>query len=220
MNLEKQTPTERGALSPEAKIAQMQERIHALETKNHELKLENQKLERIATLDPLTETLNRRGIEMQFEKFLRNAERNKVPADYSVVFIDLKGLKAINDTRGHEAGDLLIQNAAEALKSHLRPSDLCARWGGDEFVLVLPHTNESGAQVLTSRIVDTLPEGIYFRSGIASSEDLGHTYGRQPTLDEVITSADDLSNDARGTDSRTDFKTQSDTLTLSDVMQK
>src|SRR3989338_8056661 len=153
MNLEKPTSPENNELSPEAKIAQMQERINALEAKNHELKLENQKLERI-------ETLNRRGLEMQFEKFLRNAERNKVPADYSVVFIDLKGLKAINDTRGHEAGDILIQNAAETLKSHIRPSDLCARWGGDEFVLVLPKTDEAGARVLTERITTHLPEGL------------------------------------------------------------
>ncbi|OGG62673.1 hypothetical protein A3C87_00935 [Candidatus Kaiserbacteria bacterium RIFCSPHIGHO2_02_FULL_49_34] len=219
MNLEKPTSPENNELSPEAKIAQMQERINALEAKNHELKLENQKLERIATLDPLTETLNRRGLEMQFEKFLRNAERNKVPADYSVVFIDLKGLKAINDTRGHEAGDILIQNAAETLKSHLRPSDLCARWGGDEFVLVLPKTDEAGARVLTERITTHLPEGLYFRSGIASSTDLEHTYGRAPTLDEVITTADDLSNDARGAESRTNFKMQSDTMNLGDVLK-
>jgi diguanylate cyclase (GGDEF)-like protein len=70
--------------------------------------------------------------------------------------LDVDGLKQVNDARGHAAGDAVLKRVASVLSSHLRPTDLVTRWGGDEFVLLMPETDEVGALSLARRIGGTL----------------------------------------------------------------
>ncbi len=105
---------------------------------------------RLADHDPLTGLLNRRGIRTEAEIVRSLAERGGRATTVSI--IDLDDFKAYNDTSGHAAGDALLTNLAHDWQSVLRRSDLLARIGGDEFLLVAPHTDGEGTAALVARM--------------------------------------------------------------------
>jgi len=92
-----------------------------------------------AVLDPLTGLYNRRYLEENLKRELHRAQRGNVPL--CVVMLDLDKLKPFNDTFGHDAGDALLRDLAHVLLDRLRKSDIACRYGGDEFVLVLPDSS-------------------------------------------------------------------------------
>lgn len=210
--------------SPEERIAQLEQALAEKEQELAHLRKQNEALEKLAHEDPLTGLLNRRGLERRFDEYVRTHTREqtykvgeKTPPLYSVIMIDLKGIKQANDTLGHDAGDKLIRDAADAFRPK-RPTDIAARTGGDEFAIILPDTDEAGARVVMERIVAELPNNLYCRIGIAASSDLSGLYERDVSLDEVMKTADDLSNDARGKkETRENYAKQNDILTLSDI---
>ena len=102
-----------------------------------ELRLTHDRLRRAALYDPLTDSLNRRA-------FMEGVGLEMVRATFgTVVIADLDNLKRVNDQYGHVVGDHLIRSCAEVLRSDLRPYDKLYRWGGDEFLLVLPSARSS-----------------------------------------------------------------------------
>ena len=101
--------------------------------------------------DSLTGLYNRQFFTEVAEKEIARARRHKRPL--ALAFFDIDNFKRINDTRGHQAGDELLQQIAGAILENCRNSDLAARWGGDEFVILLPETSQAGAQLLADRIV-------------------------------------------------------------------
>lgn len=107
-------------------------------------------LRRLSTTDPLTGLSNRRAFFQRLEYEIQRARRYQTPL--ALIMFDLNGFKAINDDLGHQAGDRALQEVARALKSSSRQADLPARYGGDEFVILLPHTNLQGAQSLAMRL--------------------------------------------------------------------
>lgn len=109
---------------------------------NRELAAKSERLEEAARTDPLTGLPNRRAIEEWACKQLRGAVRHKFYL--WVVLGDLDSFKAVNDTFGHDAGDIVLKTFGDVLKKNTRACDICGRLGGDEFVLVLTHV-EPGA---------------------------------------------------------------------------
>ena len=105
-----------------------------------ELRKAQNNLEHIAHHDSLTGLANRTLLSKKFDFALRLARRRDEPL--AVIFLDLDRFKDINDTLGHDVGDLLLQEVALRLRRNLRDSDLCARLGGDEFILVLPQLGD------------------------------------------------------------------------------
>ncbi|HKJ83162.1 MAG TPA: GGDEF domain-containing protein [Mariprofundaceae bacterium] len=93
--------------------------------------------------DHLTGLYNRRRLLEEMEKGLEEASRYKFP--YSVALLDLDRFKSINDTYGHEAGDTVLKEATRILRSSIRNVDTIGRWGGEEFVVLLPHTHARDA---------------------------------------------------------------------------
>jgi diguanylate cyclase (GGDEF)-like protein len=100
--------------------------------------------------DSLSGAFNRRGIEAKLDAELKLLERNKYRL--SVALIDVDYFKAINDVQGHAAGDAALRDVAEAIASHLRGRDYLGRYGGDEFLLILPNTPCSIALAVTERL--------------------------------------------------------------------
>ena len=102
----------------------------------HDLNLE---LVRVASRDPLTGLVNRRAL---VEQFRRETDRvRRYGHDLSVALIDVDHFKSINDQQGHDVGDEVLVELSRLLESVFRGSDLIARWGGEEFVVLMPHTN-------------------------------------------------------------------------------
>jgi diguanylate cyclase (GGDEF)-like protein len=103
-----------------------------------------------ATRDPLTGLPNRR----EFDRVLaRELERSSRYGEiFSLAFMDVDGFKALNDSRGHAAGDALLRKAADTIQDACRASDLAARLGGDEFAVLLPQTNQFEAAALCERL--------------------------------------------------------------------
>jgi diguanylate cyclase (GGDEF)-like protein len=111
-------------------------------------------MEYYATRDPLTDLYNRRVFWELFEYEVTRAQRHDY--QFALLVIDLDNFKLVNDGYGHAAGDRYLQGMARAIKGILRPGDIFARYGGDEFVLLLPDTPMTEAGVLAQRLVDTV----------------------------------------------------------------
>jgi diguanylate cyclase (GGDEF)-like protein len=110
-----------------------------------------EKLRRLANVDLLTEIPNRRGFTHVFEQWLTNSALNRRPA--ALLLIDLDNFKDVNDAYGHQAGDRLLCETARRLSALLTDSDSCARWGGDEFVVLAADCDEDGLRALCARMV-------------------------------------------------------------------
>ena len=106
--------------------------------------------QRQALTDELTGCLNRRAFDMQLEHDLHMADRMQQPL--SLIMIDLDNFKHINDQAGHDTGDLALRTVADSLRAELRVVDSAARFGGDEFAVILPQANTEGALLVAERL--------------------------------------------------------------------
>jgi diguanylate cyclase (GGDEF)-like protein len=113
------------------------------------------RLSELASTDPLTLLPNRRSWDEQLAREIARARRTRAPL--SIALVDLDGLKAVNDEFGHLAGDALLQDCARAWKSHIRIEDFIARYGGDEFAVLLPACPLEEAVVVIDRISSGTP---------------------------------------------------------------
>ena len=120
------------------------------------LESRTRELEEQARRDGLTELYNRRHLDQVLEEEFVSAKRHGWPL--AVLFIDLDHFKRVNDKYGHQAGDKVLQRAAQILTDSSRDSDLVARYGGEEFVLLLPGTEAAGAIVTCERIIKAFRE--------------------------------------------------------------
>ena len=109
-----------------------------------------QHLSHLATEDPLTRLLNRRGLEDALHISLANASRQALPT--AAIMIDIDHFKKVNDSFGHEVGDHVIRQVAQVLQRISRASDVVARTGGEEYLLILPETDMNAARTLAERI--------------------------------------------------------------------
>jgi diguanylate cyclase (GGDEF)-like protein len=124
------------------------------------------KIREEAAFDELTGVLRRAAGMSALDREIARARRQK--SHLSVVFVDVDGLKRANDQRGHKAGDELLKGLSSSLQSGLRGQDLVARYGGDEFICVLPDTSADGARAKLGSIqAEAGHKGIGFSMGVA-----------------------------------------------------
>lgn len=109
-------------------------------------------LKREANHDPLTRLFNRRLFLERAQQQIERAEASQEP--FSILFLDVDDLKRINDTYGHLAGDALLREVANAIMDAVRGEDVVARYGGDEFIVLLPSTAATAAATVAQRVVD------------------------------------------------------------------
>jgi len=104
----------------------------------------------LAQTDPLTGALNRMGLDKNFTREIELAHRNKT--ELSVLLFDIDHFKLINDYYGHHTGDLVLQEMTKQINQCIRTTDVFARFGGEEFIVLLNNTSRSGALLLAERI--------------------------------------------------------------------
>jgi diguanylate cyclase (GGDEF)-like protein len=117
---------------------------------HRQLETKSMLLEKLALTDALTELPNRRAIENWAAGQLSGAARHQF--SYWIVLVDLDHFKQVNDTFGHEAGDAVLKQFSKILKANTRRSDLCGRFGGEEFLMVLTHAQKKDALAVIERI--------------------------------------------------------------------
>jgi diguanylate cyclase (GGDEF)-like protein len=125
-----------------------------------------------AQRDPLTGLLNRRGWQEAVGAEIARADRSQIPL--SMLMLDLDGLKAFNDTAGHHAGDELLRATARLWQSRLRPTDVLARYGGDEFAVLLPGCDETIALEVAQALLADMPPGGACSAGVAQWDGIEH----------------------------------------------
>lgn len=108
------------------------------------------RMEKQAGTDPLTGVLNRSGLSGKAVQLFERHHRLGI--ELGLIMIDIDHFKQLNDTLGHQAGDALLQFVGELIRTHMKPHDLPIRYGGDEFLLVLPNQTSDGAMLLGQRL--------------------------------------------------------------------
>lgn len=129
--------------------------INELSSNNQQLQLETDKFRRLSTVDPLTQAYNRFGIDQIVATlmiFNKEKDEHKNAPDFALMIIDIDHFKRINDRRGHDAGDRVLQQISAIINKAIRPQDFLGRWGGEEFVVILPSTRKEFAIALAEKI--------------------------------------------------------------------
>ena len=143
--------------------------------RTRELEESSRRFAAIANTDPLTGLVNRRGLEIELDRYLSLSRRNQQPL--AIIMMDLDNFKTYNDRCGHLSGDTVLRAVAAALRGRARASDVVARWGGDEFCLLIPATDPEGALAATRRFVIAVLEAMADLSRADVSAVLGASAG-------------------------------------------
>ena len=145
----------------------------------------------LARIDPLTGLSNRRELSAMANGLLAHARRSDAPV--AVLMVDIDRFKAVNDTRGHESGDEVLRVVSARMRNALRGGDLLGRWGGEEFVAILPATTLAQAMLVGERVraaISGSPISMVSANSVSISASVGCATAVRESLDEVIGRAD------------------------------
>jgi len=160
---------------------------------HREIQGKNRLLEELALTDSLTGLPNRRAVEDWAIRQLSGAARHGFP--FWIVMADLDSFKSVNDTYGHEAGDIVLKKFADLLRANTRTSNICGRIGGEEFVVVITHVAKTSIQIAIDRIRCELEAQRFSAAdrifGITASFGIsGFQQGAVPNFSQVLREAD------------------------------
>jgi len=160
----------------------------------HELSIE---LASAAMTDALTGISNRRHFLAALEREAYLSRRHGYAL--SIAFLDVDKFKDINDTHGHGGGDKVLQRLAAFATAQFRAGDLVARWGGDEFVILLPHTDESGARVIAERLLGAIRSARFAAPGLRVTSSIGvaSRHSDDTSIDALLSRADSAMYEAK-----------------------
>jgi len=163
-----------------------------LEAKNRELNEILENLEIIAVTDYLTNIPNRRYMVQRLQDEVARLKRNS--GNMTIALADVVNFKRINDCYGHDCGDLVLKEIAGIMKANTREQDVVARWGGDEFLLMLPDTDLNGGRIVAEKIRQALETAVICYQGkeLAVAMTLGVAqFDPQQDIDANIKQADE-----------------------------
>lgn len=154
-----------------------------------QVEIQARRLRELARVDELTGLPNRRAWSAELPLAIERARRDGTPV--SIALLDLDHFKRFNDTYGHPAGDQLLRAATAGWRSRLRSVDLIGRYGGEEFIVLLPMADAAEASQVLERLREVTPAGQTFSAGVA-------TWDGHETSDELIVCADSALYAAKG----------------------
>lgn len=162
-----------------------------LREKNNKLMLLNEQLEEYAVKDPLTKLYNRRMMLTKFNEEISRCRRKKQV--FSIILLDIDKFKQVNDNYGHNFGDEVLITFSKLLTESKRLEDLVGRWGGEEFLIILPNTDRRGAYTVAMRIRNRINEYKYFNND--EEIHITATYGvaefdQEDSIEKLIKKAD------------------------------
>lgn len=171
----------------------LEQALSEVKNKNAQLEESLLRVEELAATDPLTGLYNRRHFSRVLDQLFAEAQR--YGKDLSCVMIDMDGFKTLNDSFGHQVGDQLLVLAGKVISANMRRMDVAARYGGDEFVLLLPHASEHDAAQAAQRIREeyrSASASILKREhGMTMSVGIGSLSRNKPSgADQLIAMAD------------------------------
>lgn len=168
-------------------LAQKEAVIQGLEQEAVKQKIEAELNRELALLDPVTEVYNRRYLRVLLKKELSRVQRYQTAL--SMMMVDITGFRRVNESLGHTGGDVVLRQIAYILRNQTRNSDIIVRFGGDEFLIVLPDTEDEGAYILVDRLKQGLSDWSS-RSGMTEFElrfAIGVArYSPERRLDEIL----------------------------------
>lgn len=156
----------------------------AAESLNRALEAANEKLNRLATTDTLTGLWNRRHFEERITYEMMMADRYGQPL--SLLLFDIDHFKIVNDTYGHLAGDQVLVELSHLVRQKIRSTDLPCRWGGEEFMILLPNTGAQEALLVAEKLRKTFANHEIAEVGITTSSFGVATYHAKETIDQWI----------------------------------
>jgi diguanylate cyclase (GGDEF)-like protein len=153
----------------------------ALALTTQKLRQSADEVTRLASIDPLTGLFNRRYFDTRLEAELQRARRHGEPL--TLLMVDIDNFKAINDEHGHVVGDQLLRCVSERLRRGVRIFDVCARYGGDEFAILMPSSNVDTAILVAERIRSSVRgHCAYDSASVTVSIGIAHSDGRERDL--------------------------------------
>ena len=183
--------------------ADLSHSLSELAVANRELQLMIQRLEVAARTDDLTKLSNRRWLNLMLENRWEESNRNGVPLGF--MMIDLDGFKSLNDKLGHQKGDEILRLAARVLEANCRSIDVSARFGGDEFCVLMPHADPDSTMRVANRISTAFDEAVaslkLFDTCVSMSIGISHWDISTPiNADELVRHADVAMYKAKSSD--------------------
>lgn len=153
---------------------------------------EHEHLRRQILVDELTGLANRRGYHTYLDNLPEPTSTDDAVGRYAVMMIDIDHFKAVNDTYGHDVGDIVLTHVARILSANVRPVDLAARLGGDEFVIILADTHPHVPEARARSIIDAVREHPWndVAAGLTISVSIGVHHGGIHELPDLLSNAD------------------------------
>lgn len=143
---------------------------------------------KLSETDKLTQLYNRYKLDNALEKEFKRTKRTLIP--FAVILLDVDYFKQVNDRFGHQTGDIILRELAAILKKSIRSTDMVGRWGGEEFIFILPDTDEIGAMQLAEKIRKQISE-THFSHPERITGSMGvSVYREDSSLETIISRAD------------------------------
>ncbi len=166
-----------------------------LRVKNEQLQVLNEMLEVYAITDGLTNLYNHRFILEKLQLEIDRARRYK--QSLSILMLDIDHFKKVNDNYGHQTGDHVLSAVAEIIKTNLREVDLVGRYGGEEFLVILPQTDQNSGYQVAERIRRHIEGGTFTANGVRITISIGVSQYRNDEIGKFIDLADQLMYQAK-----------------------
>ncbi len=154
------------------------------------LKRSNKKLHELTITDELTLTFNRRFMTQKIHDEIELYKRTKIP--FSLIMLDIDNFKKVNDNFGHDIGDTVLKKVAEVIKNQIRSTDFLSRWGGDELMILLSHTDKTNAVKVAENIREALSSSLIEKVGTVTVSIGVSEYNTNYNSEDLIKNVDNL----------------------------